>query len=78
MGLNPEDKGVRVARYCRNLRHDVEVIAHSCGVPHPRRLKRFHVRLVGPDGRSRPLSELYPSEDPADAGPRVGSGVTAA
>jgi glutamate synthase domain-containing protein 2 len=69
MGLNPEDKGVRVASYCRNLRHDVEVIAHSCGVPHPRRLKRFHVRLVGADGKSRPLSELYPSEDPADWGP---------
>jgi glutamate synthase domain-containing protein 2 len=71
MGLNPEDKGVRVARYCQNLRHDVEVIAHSCGVPHPRRLRRFHVRLVGPDGRSRPLNELYPSEDPSDSGPRV-------
>ncbi len=69
MGLNPEDKAVRVASYCQNLRHDVEVIAHSCGVPHPRRLKRFHVRLVGPDGKSRPLSELYPSQDPADAGP---------
>jgi hypothetical protein len=57
-----------VAAYCKNLRHDVEVIAHSCGVPHPRRLRRFHVRLVGPDGVSRPLNELYPSEDPADAG----------
>ena len=76
MGLNPEDKGVRVARYCQNLRHDVEVIAHSCGVPHPRRLKRFHVRLVGPDGRSRPMSELYPSADPDDAGPRVGASPT--
>jgi glutamate synthase domain-containing protein 2 len=66
-GLDPTDKAVRVARYCANLRHDVEVIAHSCGVPHPRRLKRFHVRIVGPDGVSRPLSELYPTEDPADS-----------
>jgi len=30
-GLDPADKAVRVASYCRNLRHDVEVIAHSCG-----------------------------------------------
>jgi glutamate synthase domain-containing protein 2 len=66
-GLDPTDKAIRVARYCRNLRHDVEVIAHSCGVPHPRRLRRFHVRIVGPDGVSRPLNELHPTADPADA-----------
>jgi len=66
-GLDPTDKAVRVANYCLNLRHDVEVIAHSCGVPHPRRLKRFHVRIVCPDGISRPLSDLYPTDDPADS-----------
>jgi glutamate synthase domain-containing protein 2 len=66
-GLDPTDKAVRVASYCANLRHDVEVIAHSCGVPHPRRLRRFHVRIVCPDGLSRPLSELYPTDDPADS-----------
>ena len=68
-GLNPADKAVRVANYCRNMRHDVEVIAHSCGVPHPRRLRRFHVRIVGPDGVSRPLNELHPTQDPADSSP---------
>jgi hypothetical protein len=66
-GLDPTDKAVRVASYCRNLRHDVEVIAHSCGVPHPRRLRRFHVRIVGQNGVSRPLNDLYPTDDPADA-----------
>ena len=66
-GLDPTDKSVRVANYCLNLQHDVEIIAHSCGVPHPRRLKRFHVRIVGPDGVSRPLSDLYPTDDPADS-----------
>ncbi len=69
MGLDPTDKAVRVANYCRNLRHDVEMIAHSCGVPHPRRLRRFHVRMVGPDGVSRALDQIYPSSDPADSGP---------
>jgi len=68
-GLNPGDKAVRVANYCLNMQHDVEVIAHSCGVPHPRRLKRFHVRIVGPDGISGPLSDLYPTNDPADSNP---------
>jgi glutamate synthase domain-containing protein 2 len=67
-GLDPTDKAVRVANYCVNLRRDVEVIAHSCGVPHPRRLRRFHVRIVCPDGTSRPLSEIYPTSDPADSG----------
>jgi glutamate synthase domain-containing protein 2 len=71
MGLDPTDKAVRVANYCANLRHDVEVIAHSCGVPHPRRLKRFHVRIVCPDGTSRSLSEIYPALDAADSGPSV-------
>jgi glutamate synthase domain-containing protein 2 len=66
-GLDPTDKAVRVANYCVNLRHDVEVIAHSCGVPHPRRLRRFHVRIVCPDGASRPLNELHPTDDPADS-----------
>jgi len=65
-GLNPADKAVRVANYCRNMVHDVEVIAHSCGVPHPRRLRRFHVRIMGVDGKSRPLNELYPTADPGD------------
>jgi hypothetical protein len=68
-GLDPADKAVRVANYCVNLRRDVEVIAHSCGVPHPRRLKRFHVRIVCPDGTSRPLSEIHPTSDPADCAP---------
>lgn len=68
MGLDPTDKAVRVAHYCTNLKHDVETIAHSCGVPHVRRLRRFHVRIVCPDGISRSLAELYPTDDPGDSG----------
>ena len=59
-GLDPTDKATKVANYCLNLVHEVEVLAHSCGVPEPRRLKRFHVRIVQEDGRSTPLDELYP------------------
>jgi glutamate synthase domain-containing protein 2 len=67
-GLDPADKAVKVANYCRNLRHDVEVIAHSCGVPHPRRLRRIHVRMVCPDGRSWPLAELFPTDSISSPG----------
>lgn len=58
-GLNPEDKAVKVANYAMNLRHEVEVIAHSCGVGEPRKLRRYHVRIVQANGRSVPMNELY-------------------
>jgi hypothetical protein len=51
--------------------HEVEVIAHSCGVPEPRRLKRFHVRIVQNNGKSLPMNELYPSDDPTDNDPNA-------
>lgn len=63
-GLNPEDKKVKVANYCMNLRHEVEVIAHSCGVSEPRRLRRKHVRIVQNNGRSIAMSDLYPRPEP--------------
>ena len=58
-GLNPADKAVRVKHYVENMRHEVGVIAHSCGVHEPRQLRRFHARMVTEDGQSRPLNELY-------------------
>ena len=60
-GLDPTDKAVRVANFVKDMRKEVGIIAHSCGVDNPRQLKRHHVRLVCADGRSRPLDELYPS-----------------
>lgn len=59
-----------------NIRHDVEVIAHSYGVSHPRRLRRFHVRIVCPDGLSRPLNDLYPTDDPSDTSPLPAAGAS--
>ena len=63
-GLDPTDKAVRVANYARNMIHEVGIIAHSCGVPEPRRLRRFHARIMCEDGRSRALDELYPDAAP--------------
>lgn len=62
-GLNPEDKAVKVANYCLNMVHEVEVIAHSCGVREPRCLRRYHVRIVQDNGKSIPMDELYPRPD---------------
>ena len=59
-GLDPEDKSVRVENFVHKIRYGVGVIAHSCGVRHPRALRRYHVRIVQHNGRSAPLDELYP------------------
>ncbi|MCB9927912.1 MAG: FMN-binding glutamate synthase family protein [Alphaproteobacteria bacterium] len=59
-GLDPVDKAERVARYAEHMHHEIGVIAHSCGVTEPRHLQRHHCLVVGQDGRSRTLDELYP------------------
>jgi glutamate synthase domain-containing protein 2 len=59
-GLDPRDKAARVKSYVENMVREVSVIAHSCGVPEPRRLGRQHCRIVMSDGGSVPLDELYP------------------
>jgi glutamate synthase domain-containing protein 2 len=68
-GLDPADTALAVANYCINMRLEVEMIAHSCGVPEPRRLRRFHVRIVQMDGRSVPFNEVFPSPDESDNDP---------
>lgn len=60
------DKAERVKNYALNMEHEVGVIAHSCGVPEPRRLKRFHARMVTDKGDSLPLDVLYPGAGASD------------
>ncbi|MGI9515325.1 MAG: FMN-binding glutamate synthase family protein [Anderseniella sp.] len=59
-GLDAEDKAVRVKNYAAKIHYGVGLIAHACGMPHARALERHHVRLIQADGKSRPLSEIYP------------------
>ena len=59
-GLDPTDKSVRVANYAKNLMKEVSIISHSCGVPEPRRLRRYHARVVTENGLSISLAELHP------------------
>ncbi|WP_299284059.1 FMN-binding glutamate synthase family protein [uncultured Tateyamaria sp.] len=63
-GLVVEDKEKRVARYARELIHEVETIAHSVGVAEPRLMRRRHVRIVQDDGRSLPMNKITPSYNP--------------
>ncbi len=62
-GLNPEEKSVKVANYCMNMIHEVQIISHSCGVSRPRLMGRKHVRIVQSDGKSVPMDKLYPRPD---------------
>ncbi len=59
-GLDPSDKAVRVKNYVEKIQYGAGLIAHACGVPHVRELQRKHVRVVQADGKTRPLSEIYP------------------
>lgn len=58
-GLDPNDKAYRVANYARNLMHEVEVIAHSCGVAEPRGLNREHMQVIGPQQFAYPADSAY-------------------
>ena len=60
-GLVVERKYKRVARYAQTIIKEVETIAHSVGVSEPRQMRRRHVRIVQPNGRSVPMNKIYPS-----------------
>lgn len=57
-GLVPERKYERVARYAKSITKEVDTIAHSVGVCHPRQIGRDHVRIVQPNGRSVLMRDL--------------------
>ena len=63
-GLVPQDKAERVAHFARNMEKEIAMIAHSCGVPQPRALRRRHARMMVEHGRSIGLEELYPAPRP--------------
>jgi hypothetical protein len=68
------DKSTRVYRYHDRVVNEVCMIAHSCGLPEPRLLRRRHARITTASGISLPLSEYYErwkkGEEPAlDARP---------
>ncbi|GGA30793.1 FMN-binding glutamate synthase family protein [Neptunicoccus cionae] len=65
-GLVPEDKFEKVAAYAKMIIKEVEIIAHSVGVTEPRAIRRHHVRIVQDNGRSVPMSQIWPRPVPVD------------
>jgi len=59
-GLDPTEKSVRVKNFAGKIHYGTNLIAHSCGVPHPRALKRMHCRIVQQGAVSVALDDLLP------------------
>jgi len=45
-GLDPTDKSVRVMHYAQRVREEVEIIAHSCGLPDAGHFRPEHVTAI--------------------------------
>ena len=60
-GLNPVDKAQRVANFATNTVHEVEMIAHSCGVADPRDLNRSHAFVINGRGDPEPMEVCHPN-----------------
>jgi len=54
----------RLSRRITPASHEIDRIAHSCGLRHARELRREHVRIVESAGRSVALGTLYPYPQP--------------
>jgi glutamate synthase domain-containing protein 2 len=61
-GLVVEDKAERVANYHSNMVKEVNLIARSCGLAHPRLLTREHARIVTQPFQSVSLKTYYKRE----------------
>ncbi len=59
-GLVVSEKAERVAQYAHWVNHEVNVLAHSCGLENARQFRREHVRIVQAPGKSLPLDTLHP------------------
>jgi glutamate synthase domain-containing protein 2 len=59
-GLDPADKSVRVRNYAVALEHDLQMLAHACGLSHPAQLNRTHLTMNVAPGVRKSLAEIYP------------------
>jgi glutamate synthase domain-containing protein 2 len=59
-GLVVENKAERVKQYAHWMEHEVNVLAHSCGLGNAREFTREHIRIVQSPGISWPLSVIHP------------------
>jgi len=58
--LVPDERATMVKNYVKKLRYGTNLIAHSCGVAHPRELQRKHCQIVQHTTFPIPYDELFP------------------
>jgi glutamate synthase domain-containing protein 2 len=59
-GLDPAEKGVRVANYALNLRKELMLLVRSMGLRSPGEITRHHLFVNTGEGKSVPLAEIWP------------------
>lgn len=59
-GLDPTDKGARVANYSLALERDIMAVTHACGLVDPTELTRHHVMMNVAPGVRKLMAELAP------------------
>lgn len=63
-GLVIEDKAKRVANYAAWVNHELDVLAHACGLNNAREFRREHVRIVQQAGKSLGMDKIHPYPEP--------------
>ncbi|HSG47470.1 MAG TPA: FMN-binding glutamate synthase family protein [Longimicrobiales bacterium] len=58
-GLDPTDKGVRLAWYVATLRKELLRLSHACGVDHPGLLDSDHMEMLDGMFGARPLRHVF-------------------
>lgn len=58
-GLDPTDKGARLANYIITLRKELMRLSHSCGAEHPGLLTAKHMEILNDQFGSRPLVDVF-------------------
>ena len=61
-GLDPHNKAARVAAYAKEMRKEVETIAHSCGVATAHQFSRKNALIYVSNQHARPMAEIYKSK----------------
>ncbi|MDH5786326.1 MAG: FMN-binding glutamate synthase family protein [Chromatiales bacterium] len=59
-GLVVKSKADRVATYAAWVNHEVDILAHACGLSNAKEFRREHVRIVQQAGKSLGLDVLHP------------------
>jgi glutamate synthase (ferredoxin) len=58
-GLDPTDKGVRMANYVMTLRQDLLRLSHACGCEHPGLLTADHMEILDGQFGGRSVREVF-------------------